>query len=91
MNIIVGRGMCWITFGEEDGEYSGKELKIPGEGNGYNKDFWICNPVRAYWSVPDETNPGQNIEIPIKDEEEKKKVITYVIEKSKEQGYLIYL
>lgn len=90
MKILIGRGSCEITFGDEDGKYAGKMLGIAGEGNCLVKEFYISHSREMNWSVPSGIHPNRYIGISVT-EAEKDELLSYVIAEAKKLGYSLIL
>lgn len=88
MKILVDRNSCEITFEKQDEKYVGKILDISGQG--YDKEFYIQQPLKMYWSYPLPTHPNRYIGSSLS-EEEKSEVLPYVIKEAKKNGYSLFL
>lgn len=89
MKILTGRTSCEVVFDEKDTAYNHRTLLILGEGNS-NNEFCIYRPLKMCWvlETKDEPKKGKCIWV---DEEDKKSLISYVIEEAKKLGYSLLL
>ena len=89
MKIILRYRTCEIIFDETDPYYAGKILVLEGEGID-ESSFCIHKHLDIFWSVTSSENPKHSTGVIVEDFE-RENLLSYVIEKAKENGYTLTL
>jgi hypothetical protein len=85
MKVTNYSGSCRILFEQKD-KYAGKEVRIEGENS---SDGFFISRKSLQWLISNSEN--NSVKVKEMDDSEKEKVITYLVDEGKKQGFVFGL